>query len=376
MIAAAVVMLTGAVTITGQALTWLAPQPPPARPVVVTERDFDAVAVPFAVDYLSWDETDRSSRQAALARSAAADTTVDGWTGEGRQWADNATAIGIARATGDRAVVTVRVRVTPYSPAEGSGTDTSGSTGSTPEHDAGNNAASDGQDSAHGGANDSGANDTGGGDTGGSETDGSADGGAGPSASLAPSAPSGTAAEVPNVASGPMPGTTDDWVAETPRWLNLAVPVAYRDGRVVVTAPPALVGSPQSSAQPPAVPDTSVDEDGTFARNTRATVTTLLRAYGSGDLTYARGPDTRFTGLNQAATVAAVTQWRVQKAGDTNNNGGGDGADGTVRSGDVTVTWALSGAAGTLTCTYRVELYRDGGRWYLASIGAVAEVAT
>lgn len=350
-IAAAIVVLTGVVTITGQVLAWLAPQAPPTRAAAVSERDFDAVAVPFAVDYLSWDETARGSRQAALARSAAPDTTVDGWTGEGRQWADSATAIGIARAD-NRAVVTVRVRVTPYSPAEGTGTDTSGSTAEAPEQDPESNATHDGgHDNAEDGVNGTG-------------------GGAGPS-----SAPSGTAAEVPNVASGLVPGTSDGWVAGPPRWLNLAVSVIYRDGRVVVTARPALVGSPQSSALPPAVPDSSAEEDGAFARSTRATVTTLLRAYGSGELTYARGQGTSFTGLNNAATVEAITQWRVQKLSDTTNDSGstsnGDGADGTVRAGEVTVTWALSGDAGTLTCTYRVELYRDGGRWYLASIGAV-----
>lgn len=342
--AAAVLVLTGAVTITGQVLTWLAPPSAPTPPVAVTDRDFDGVAVPFAVDYLSWDQDDRESRQVALARSAASDTTVDGWTGAGRQWADSPTAIGIARSGRDRAVVTVRVRVTPFTATSDISSDIPSDTPSEPAPD-----SSPGERSE-------------------------------PAPESSGSAPDETPGGVPNVASGPVPGE-GGWKAGAPRWLNVAVPVARRGERVVVTAPPALVGSPQPRADRAAVPlasgtEDAAAEDGAFARDTREVITTLVRAYGTGELTYARAPNTSFTGLGDAATVEAVTAWRVREPDggtDEGSDQGADGADGLVRAGDVTVTWALSGGAGTVTCTYRVELRGDGGRWYLASIGAATE---
>jgi hypothetical protein len=304
--------------------------------VAVTDRAFDAVAVPFAVDYLSWDQDNRESRQVALARSAVPDTTVDGWTGEGRQWADSPTAVGIARAGRDRAVVTVRVRVVPFTATS----DTSSDTPAEPAPDAPKE---------------------------GSE----------PAPESSGSVPDETPGGVPNVASGPVPGESG-WRAGAPRWLNVAVPVARRDERVVVTAPPALVGSPQPRADRPAVPlasgtEDTAAEDGAFARDTREVITTLVRAYSTGELTYARAPNTSFTGLGNAATVEAVTAWRAREPGSDEGTGRVDGTDGSVRAGDVTVTWALSGGAGTVTCTYRVELRGDGGRWYLASIGAATE---
>jgi hypothetical protein len=320
-VVAAVLVLTGAASIVGQVLRWVAPPAAPPPAVAVTDAAFEAVAVPFAVDYLSWDAAARSARQTALTRSAAPDTTVDGWGGSGRQWADSPTAVGIARADTEHAVVTVRVRVIPSTAA------------TTPPTTAGSPP---------------------------------------PSASSPPTPPATTSSSGPvadggpNVASGPPPAAAG-WTAGAPRWVNLAAPVARRDGRIVVTAPPVLVGSPQSSAARPAVPGGSTAEDAGFAGQTREVITTLLRAYGSGELDYARASGTSFTGLDKAAALQEVTAWRVQqdRAGDA-----------SVRLGDVTVTWVLSGGAGTLRCTYRVELRGDGGRWYLASIGAATEAVT
>jgi hypothetical protein len=115
-------------------------------------------------------------------------------------------------------------------------------------------------------------------------------------------------------------------------------------------------------------------------------ITTLLGAYATGELQYARAAGTLFTGLDRAAVLEDVTSWRVHdphSATDGTGGGAGDGGE-QVRAGDVTVTFALSGGAGTLRCTYRVELRADNGqqgsqpdgRWYLASIGVPTEAVT
>jgi hypothetical protein len=345
MVAAAVmVVAAGVLTITGQVMEWMAPPVTAPRRVAVSDAQFAAVATPFAVDYLSWAESDPRSRQAALARSAAPDTTVDGWGGTGRQWADSPTAIGVTRLTrsanssadsgaargGERAVVTVRVRVTPFTANDPTSDTPQPSTEPSPPA-----AAPEPRQ---------------------------------PSTST--STPGSEQEAVPNVASGSVP-REPGWTAGVPRWLTVAIPVAVGgDGRVVVTAVPALVGSPQTSAHPP-VSDAS-EEDARFARDTRGVITTLMRAYGTGELQYARAEGTSFSGLNGAVELVDVLAWRAYPS-NADGKGGGKGGGDAVRVGDVTVTWSLSGGAGTLRCTYRVELRADaggGGRWYLASIGA------
>ena len=344
----ALVLVAGTTSIVSEVWTWVAPTASPARAASADDTDLTAVAEPFAVDYLSW--SDRESRQTALARSAAPDTDVDGWGGTGRQWADSPTTLGIIRSNeprrgrgpdgtstvSDGAVVTVRVRVIPFTAEK-----TAGTPPSVPSPSPGRS----------------------------------------PGDVPAPKADSSRGA--PNAASGPIPGEPG-WAAGRPRWVNLAVPVGLSNGRVVVTAMPALVGTPQTSAHKPAVPQDSTSEDGEFAQDTRDTVATLLRAYASGDLQYARAPGTSFRGLDNAVELADIVTWRTQ----TQNSADESGGEGErVRVGDVTVTWVLSGDAGTLRCTYRVELRTDGthgingdsgagGRWYLASIGVPTEAVT
>lgn len=302
LVAVAVLVLVGAVTIAGTVRSWVARSAPPPAPVVA-ESEFDATAMPFAVDYLSWDPTERSSRQTALSRAVAPKVSVDGWDGTGRQWADSPATVGFVRDGGDRAVVTVRLRVTPFAAA------------GTPS-----------------------------------------------SAALPARSDAG-----PNVASGPVlsaPG----WTAQQARWVTLAVPLARRGGRVVVTAVPVLVGSPPTAVAGPALPDSSSAGDTAFAQSTQDTLTTLLRSYGTGELDYARASGTSFIGLDQAAALDSVTAWRVKTLD--------RGADGSTRVGDATVTWALSGGAGKLTCSYRIELTSDSGRWYLGSVDAETEVVS
>jgi Conjugative transposon protein TcpC len=337
LVVAVVVVAVGVLTITGQVLEWMSPATAPARRAEVSDAEFAAAATPFAVDYLSWAESDPQSRQSALARSAAPDTTVDGWGGTGRQWADSPTAIGVTRVNGggERAVVTVRVRVTPFTTTD----TTSDTPASTPQPSP-------------------------------------------PTPEPGPS-PDSTPAEqegVPNVASGSVP-QGPGWTAGVPRWLTVAVPVAAgRDGRVVVTAVPALVGSPQPSAHVPSPREGAAEEDARFARDTREVITTLMRAYGSGELQYARAEGTSFSGLNNAVELVDVLSWRVHASNATDMSGGaGGGGEDRVRVGGVTVMWSLSGGAGMLRCTYRVELRADDGgrgRWYLASIGASPEAVT
>lgn len=363
MVLLAVVVAAGSTSIAGQIWTWVAPNGSPAGTAPADDTDLTAVAEPFAVDYLSW--SDRETRQSALTRSAAPDTDVDGWGGTGRQWADSPTTLGVTRNNRahtddkvteddqptdfDRAVVTVRVRVTPFTAEETAGTapSTSPAPASPPSPPS------------------------------------TTSPGHGPSPDPVP--PGDSSGSAPNAASGPAldePG----WVAGLPRWVNLAVPVGLSNGRVVVTAMPALVGSPQTSAPEPAVPRDLTSEDSEFARDTRDTVTTLLRAYAMGDLQYARAPGTSFRGLDNAVELTDVDVWRTRAGNSTEETGG---EDERVRVGDVTVTWALSGDAGTLRCTYRVELRNDatgatdgtntgtgGGRWYLASIEVPTEAVT
>jgi hypothetical protein len=167
-----------------------------------------------------------------------------------------------------------------------------------------------------------------------------------------------------NVAAAPVLQSRG-WTAKAARWMNLAVPVASQGDRIVVTSSPVPVGSPPLAAQSHAAVGRSSSGDAAFAQSTRDTVTTLLRSYGTSDLAYGRASGTSFAGLGNAATLDTVSEWRVAEVH--------TGQDNNVRVGDATVTWALSGGAGTLTATYRVELRRADDRWYLASLSAEIE---
>jgi len=142
-------------------------------------------------------------------------------------------------------------------------------------------------------------------------------------------------------------------------WLTLAVPVAVYGSRILVTAPPAIVGSPPTQAQGPAVA-TAADEDTDTGRATAETVNKLIAAYGSGDLEFARGPESNFTGLTGMVTSGEVQSWRMAKirAGD----------DPSLRSGDVTVMWRLPDGAGQLRCSYRIQLAQRENRWLMQQI--------
>lgn len=142
-------------------------------------------------------------------------------------------------------------------------------------------------------------------------------------------------------------------------WWSVAVPVALRGSRIVLTAAPALVGSPPDQALGAAVAS-AADEDTDTGRATLDTVSKLITAYGSGDLEFVRGPGSTFTGLAGMVTGGQVQSWRMAKIG--------TGDDPSLRSGDVTVLWSLRGSAGQLRCGYRIQLVQRENRWLLQQI--------
>jgi hypothetical protein len=162
----------------------------------------------------------------------------------------------------------------------------------------------------------------------------------------------------------PAPATTSaasgaNWPGTSAVWLTVAVPVAVRGSRILLTAPPALVGGAPTQALGAAV-RTAADEDTDDGRATADTVSKLITAYGSGDLEFVRGPGSSFTGLAGMVTGGQVLSWRMAKLV--------AGADSSLRAGDETVLWSLPGGAGQLRGSYRILLTQRENRWLLQEI--------
>ena len=143
-------------------------------------------------------------------------------------------------------------------------------------------------------------------------------------------------------------------------WIHLAVPVTVQGSGLVVAGTPAIVPGPPAP-QPLAAPAAVPSDDGA-ADEARPTLARVFAAYGSGDdqtLTYLAAPGVHLAGLAGAVSLVALDGLSV------------DAAPGDSRIGHATVRWALAGAPGsTLTQTYRVDLVRRDGRWYVAGIDA------
>ena len=169
-------------------------------------------------------------------------------------------------------------------------------------------------------------------------------------ARIASPTPASTLSSVPGGAD--QPGTAAGW-------MTVAVPVAVRGSRVILTAPPALVGAAPAQALGAAV-RTAADEDTVTSRTTVDTVRKLISAYGSGDLEFVRGPGSSFPGLTGMVTGGQLLSWRMAKAA--------AGGDPSFRAGDVTVLWSLPGSAGQLRCSYRILLVQLENRWLLEQI--------
>lgn len=263
----AVLLLVGALNVAATVHRWLTPSPPPAPAPATSSTALTGYAEIVALEYATWNENTKQTRQAALARFTSGETDIDGWNGTGIRRALSASTVDITRSGPHRAVVTVRVRTT-------------------------------------------------------------------------------TGAQAASASSGARPS-----------WVALAIPMTHHHGRPRVTATPALVGSAPHTVRGPAVGTGTGDSE--FADRTRGTVTKLLRAYASGDLSYARAAGTRFAGLGGTVRLAELGDWRVAPLA--------EGADPNRRVGDATVTWQLPSGA-QVRCSYVVTLQRDQGRWYLAAI--------
>jgi len=302
-----VLVITGGVSIATQVRQWLRTETPVAT-VAVSDTELDGAAEVAATDYLAWDAGAKPRRQAAWRRVTVSGAIADGWDGNGRQWADSATAIGQTRLSGDRAVVDVRVRVIGFTASGAPSAPAPTATSSPP----------------------------------------------------VPPSPGAPAQEPGDVGSAP-DLTATGWTARAPRWLTLAVPLKVVGGRPMVTAPPALIGPVhvENSAADIAVVNTA--DDDTFAESTKDTASTFLRKFASGELDFVRAPRAEITGLGGAVEFGELVRWRVVKSA--------DGADASERVGVAIVTWVLPGdGAGKLTCAYRVTLRRHEDRWLLAAI--------
>ncbi|CRK59297.1 SLV.18 [Alloactinosynnema sp. L-07] len=151
-------------------------------------------------------------------------------------------------------------------------------------------------------------------------------------------------------------GLKASWTALPARWLTAAIPVrSLPGGRFALSGRPALVGQGHSAdlgndaaTEPP---------DADFSADTTVVVSKLLTAYGTGDLEFVRAAGAGFLGLDGAAELAELDEWRVAPKAD--NSG--------VRIGTATVRWRLPGDA-TLACTYRIAISDRDGIWLLSAI--------
>ena len=145
-----------------------------------------------------------------------------------------------------------------------------------------------------------------------------------------------------------------------PRWLYLGVPVAADGERLAVTGAPALVPAPERAAIDADELTDVGDTDGALASQLRPTLTSFLRAYGSGsaaDLAYFLRPGREVRGLGGAVRLGALQSLRVSTGG-------------ARRSAVAAVRWVDRTTGAGLTQTYHVELVEQGGRWYVDSVGA------
>jgi hypothetical protein len=144
------------------------------------------------------------------------------------------------------------------------------------------------------------------------------------------------------------------------KWLQLAVPVYAKDGRLVVSGRPALLPAP-ARAQPPQ--PGGLDRDGGLEEELQQALIGFFKAYGSGDtVALSRFSDkSSISGLTGAVTFSRLTEV-IAPTGPA-----------TERRVTATVVWQVpsatpKGAPGELEQTYELTVVKKDGTWYVRDI--------
>ena len=137
--------------------------------------------------------------------------------------------------------------------------------------------------------------------------------------------------------------------------LKVAVPLDTSSSPPTPSALPTLIGTLTSALSPQ--PEIASSDDA-FGTSTGTVMSTLMQAYGSGQLEFTRAPGTTFAGLSGQVTSGRVTAWTPALA---------DPATPQTRSGLVTTTWTLPGGAGVAVLPL-LDLHCAAGRPLAAAI--------
>ena len=138
--------------------------------------------------------------------------------------------------------------------------------------------------------------------------------------------------------------------------LKVAVPLDTTSSPPTPSAPPTLIGTLTSALAPQ--PEIASSDDA-FGTSTGTVTSTLMQAYGSGQLGFTRAPGTTFSGLSGQVTSGRLTAWTPAQA---------DPATPQTRSGLVTTTWTLPEGAGALSCRYWISIVQRDDRGLLQSV--------
>jgi len=150
--------------------------------------------------------------------------------------------------------------------------------------------------------------------------------------------------------------------------MELAVPVYYTGGALVVSGEPAWLPAPQRAAVPSPAPASS--DPGTQAK-LMSQLPAFFQAYASGNqdtLSRFLAPGTSVTGLGNAVTFGSLTAVAVPVGG-------------SARNVIATVVWNVPGQATSggaaqqatapagLEMSYALTIVKRSGTWYISSIG-------
>lgn len=147
------------------------------------------------------------------------------------------------------------------------------------------------------------------------------------------------------------------WEGGPTQWVSVEVPVTSIDGRMAVTASPAVTGD-----QPPPSPTkTPIErEDSPLTTQTKEIAVAFFEAYSHGDVEAVEVPGATIPAPQTSWELIEVDSWTVYA-------GSGD-----TRTARAQVTWAPDGDTQRITNTYELTLTRvvvaDAERWQVSDI--------